>query len=208
VNVAKSLFFFAVVSLAILGLFYLWYRDSEHNPEIRHAKRPSDIAEQMLKLATVRRGDVIYDLECGDGTLAFAAAREYGAQTVCIDTHPRRISEVQTRVKDEHLENLITVRRQDWRALDLSPATVVVLFSPMQWDRSLRGHLTQQARRGTRIVAWLRNLGSWDPAKVVMFRGTQDRNQVPIMLWIADEKYRPQEFAEVPSPLIPAFRWP
>ena len=43
----------------------------------------------MLKLANVRKGDVVYDLGCGDGKIVIAAAKKYGARAVGIDIDPR-----------------------------------------------------------------------------------------------------------------------
>jgi mycolic acid cyclopropane synthetase len=199
---------FVLAPLAIFSALYAGFQWSEVKREIRHAERPSDIAEQLLQLANVRNDDVVFDLECGDGTLAVTAALEYHARSVCVDSYPRRTAVVQERVRNARLDDRITVKLADWRTLDISSANVVVLFSPVQWDRSLRGHLTKQARPGTRIVAWLRNLGNWEPTKVLMFQGTRDRHPIPLILWVADGKYRPQESAEAPAPSIPAFQFP
>jgi mycolic acid cyclopropane synthetase len=204
----RRLFYFVLAPAAVYVALYAAFQQGEVKREIRHAERPSDITERLLQLANVHRDDVVFDLECGDGTLALAAAREYRANLVCVDGYPRRTAEVQKRVTSAHLDDRITVKLADWRTLDLSSANVVVLFSPVQWDRSLRGHLTKQLRPGARIVAWLRNLGSWAPTRVMMFQGSRDRHPIPVMLWIADGKYRPQEFAEAPAPLIPAFQFP
>ena len=54
---------------------------------------PRDVVEQMLKLADVRKGDVVYDLGCGDGRIVIAAARQFGARGVGIDIDPQRIKE-------------------------------------------------------------------------------------------------------------------
>lgn len=99
--------------------------------------------------------DLIYDLECGDGTLVIAAAQQQGTRSVCLDTFPRRIREAEARADDAGVRPLIQFNAKDWRDSDLSPATVVVLFSPVQWHYSLRGQLTRQLRPGTRIVSYL-----------------------------------------------------
>src|SRR5262245_53273311 len=51
---------------------------------------PSDdaVVDAMLKLANVRKGDVVYDLGCGDGKIVIAAAKKYGARGVGIDIDP------------------------------------------------------------------------------------------------------------------------
>jgi uncharacterized phosphosugar-binding protein len=37
----------------------------ERPRERRHAKRPQDVADKLLELASVTADDVVYDLECG-----------------------------------------------------------------------------------------------------------------------------------------------
>ena len=45
----------------------------------------------MLKLADVRKTDVVCDLGCGDGRIVVAAAKNYGARGVGIDINPQRV---------------------------------------------------------------------------------------------------------------------
>jgi cyclopropane fatty-acyl-phospholipid synthase-like methyltransferase len=42
----------------------------------------------MLRLAHVKKGDVVYDLGCGDGRIVIAAAARFGARGVGIDLDP------------------------------------------------------------------------------------------------------------------------
>ena len=47
----------------------------------------------MLKLANVKKGDVLYDLGSGDGRIPITAAKKYGVRAVGIDINPERIAE-------------------------------------------------------------------------------------------------------------------
>src|SRR5512147_1422448 len=51
------------------------------------------VVDEMLKLAGVQKGDVVYDLGCGDGRLVVTAAQRYGAHGVGFDIDPERIAE-------------------------------------------------------------------------------------------------------------------
>jgi hypothetical protein len=182
--------FVANIALALAATVPLNYFD--RIAELRHASRPGDIANQLLDLANVRADDLIYDLECGEGTLVITAARRYGTPSVCIDVRSTRIHVAQATAKAEHVENLILFKQQSWSEIDLSPATVVVMFKTGLWHYSLRGQITKQARPGTRIVSYRRDMGEWEPDKVVTF----ERTQTPMMLWVADGKYRPKDHFE------------
>ena len=175
----------------------------EHRREIRHAVRSLPVALEILQLANVDESDVVYDLECGDGTLSVIAAQQYRARVVCVENIPRRVDLIAGRIRVEALQARITVLHADWRTIDLSPASVVVLFSPMQWHRSLRGQLTRQLRPGARIVSSLRNLGAWGPNRIVQPTDPEDGRPVPLFLWVADGTFRPQSGAELPHASIP-----
>jgi len=43
---------------------------------------PKEVVDEMLRLASVRPGDVLYDLGCGDGRIVVAAAEKYGIRGV------------------------------------------------------------------------------------------------------------------------------
>jgi hypothetical protein len=111
------------VAMAV-GLFAL----SERQRERRHANRRQAIAGQLLQLAHLRSSDTIYDLECGDGRVVVTAARQYGARGWCFDIYPQRLTEARELARLAGVENLIAFRQQNWDAVDVTPATVVILW--------------------------------------------------------------------------------
>ncbi len=46
---------------------------------------PQEVVEKMLELAEVKKGDVLYDLGCGDGRIVVTAVQKYGIRAVGID---------------------------------------------------------------------------------------------------------------------------
>lgn len=73
-----------------------------------------DIAVRLLDVANVQADDVIYDLECGDGTLVVIAARRYGSRSVCMDMRSTRLRVADATAKAKHVENLIAFKQQSW----------------------------------------------------------------------------------------------
>ena len=49
-------------------------------PDAHWEPTPHEVVTEMLKLAGVKEGDVVYDLGCGDGRIVVAAARDFGAR--------------------------------------------------------------------------------------------------------------------------------
>jgi methylase of polypeptide subunit release factors len=62
-------------------------------PDLPYLPTTEPAVDAMLKLASVKSSDVVYDLGCGDGRLVIAAAKKYGAHGVGIDINPDRIRE-------------------------------------------------------------------------------------------------------------------
>lgn len=192
-----------ILSIVVFGLLYAAFQFSEGARERRHAVRDPIIVASLLELAKIDSGDVVYDLECGDGAVVIAAAKERHARSVCVDKVARRIRSAEVRARQAGVQPFIRFRREDWRNVDLSEATVVVLFSPGHWHSSLRDHLTRQLRPGARIVSYLRHLGAWQPAQVDLLESPDGGARRPLILWVADGKFRPNDPGESRPASIP-----
>src|SRR5262245_39815567 len=62
-------------------------------PEVPYVPTPTEVVEEMLRVANVGKNDVVYDLGCGDGRIVITAAQKYGARGIGIDINPERIKE-------------------------------------------------------------------------------------------------------------------
>src|ERR1017187_7564682 len=62
-------------------------------PDVPYVPTTDEAVQAMLKLAGVKKTDIVYDLGCGDGRIVIAAAKTYGAHGVGIDINPTRIGE-------------------------------------------------------------------------------------------------------------------
>ena len=152
---------------------------------------PDDVVDRMLLLASVARGDVVYDLGCGDGRIPIAAAKKYGAKGVGLDIDPDRIKESWVNAKAAGVEKLVDFREQDVLKADLSEATVVTLYLLSSFNAQLRPILTKQLRPGTRIVSHAFSMGpTWPADKIDRFT-TSTGDETTLYLWKADGKVRP-----------------
>jgi predicted RNA methylase len=63
-------------------------------PSIPYVATRNDTVRDMLWLANVGKDDIVYDLGSGDGRIAIAAIRDFGARrAVGIEIDPNRIEE-------------------------------------------------------------------------------------------------------------------
>src|SRR5947209_1882203 len=97
-------------------------------PDVVFVPTPQEVVDRMLELAEVKKGDVVYDLGCGDGRIVVTAAKKYGVKAVGFDVDPQRIRESRENVAKNGVGNLVTIKQQDIFATDLGEASVVTLY--------------------------------------------------------------------------------
>jgi len=151
---------------------------------------PQEVVDRMLQLGGVGKGDVVYDLGCGDGRIPITAAKRFGARGVGVDIDPQRIAEANANAKNEGVSHLVTFRLQDAMTTDVSDATVVTLYLLSASNLKLRPILTKQLKPGARIVSHSFSMGDWQPDKVDTFVDTSGTTRT-LYLWTTDGKIRP-----------------
>ena len=138
-----------------------------HPPDVPFVPTTDEAVQAMLKLAGVKKTDVVYDLGCGDGRIVIAAARDFGALAVGIDIDPQRIAEAKENAKRAGIEKLVRFEENDLFEADIHEATVVTLFLLSSVNLKLRPKLLNDLKPGTRIVSNTFDMGDWNPEKEV-----------------------------------------
>ena len=134
-------------------------------PDVIFVPTPEAVVEAMLQVANVSKGDVVYDLGCGDGRIPVTAAKKYGARGVCFDIDPQRIKEANENVAKNNVGNLVRVVEGDLFEQDLSGASVVTLYLLPSLNVKLMPKLMKELKPGTRIVSHAFDMGDWKPEK-------------------------------------------
>jgi SAM-dependent methyltransferase len=152
-------------AFALLVLFASLAAAQNIQPEVPYVPTTDPAVQAMLKLADVKKTDVVYDLGCGDGRIVVAAAKNYGARGVGIDINPQRVQEAKANAKKAGVENLVRFEVNDLFKADIHEATVVTLFLLPEVNMRLRPKLLQELQPGTRIVSNTFDMGDWKPDK-------------------------------------------
>ena len=119
----------------------------------------------MLELAEVKKGDIVYDLGCGDGRIVVTAAKKFGVKAYGFDINPERVKESLENVKTNKVEHLVTIKEADIFELDLSEATVVTLYLLPDLNVKLMPQL-RKLKPGSRIVSHDFDMRGAKPLKV------------------------------------------
>ena len=140
-------------------------------PDVIFVPTPQEVVEDMLRLADVKRGDVLYDLGSGDGRIPVTAAKTYGVRGVGIDIDPHRIAEAQDNARKAGVDKLVEFRLGDIFTMDFRDASVVTLYLLPELNLELRPRLLAELKPGTRIVSHQFDLGDWRPDKKLESNG-------------------------------------
>ena len=144
----------------------------------------------MLRLGGLGKGDVVYDLGCGDGRIPITAAKRFGARGVGVDIDPQRIAEANANAKKEGVAAPGHLPAPGRHGHDVSDATVVTLYLLSASNLKLRPILTKQLKPGARIVSHAFSMGDWQADKVDTFADTSGTSRT-LYLWKTDGKIRP-----------------
>lgn len=145
-----------------------------------YVSTPYEVVAEMLSMAKVGPGDVLYDLGCGDGRILIRAAQQFGTRGVGIDIDPRRIAEATAAALSAGVAERVRFLRQDLFETDFSEASVVALYLFPELNARLKPRLLA-LKPGTRIVSHDFGIGDWPPERVERVTVNGDIHQ--LMLW-------------------------
>ncbi len=161
--------------------------DGSRTVDVIYIPTPQDVVDRMLSLAAVGKGDLVYDLGCGDGRIVVTAARRFGCRAFGCDLDPRRVQESRDSVRQNHLEHLVTIAQQDIFTVDLTRADVVAFYLNPLVNRRLIPQL-QTLRPGTRIISHSFPVGDMKPEKIVTMTSKADGQEHHIYLYVTPLK--------------------
>ena len=135
---------------------------------------PDDVVDRMLTMAQVTPKDFVMDLGAGDGKIAIAAARKFGARAVGIEYNPDMVKHANANaqaagVAGEGVGKAL-IRHGDIFQTDFSQATVITLYLLPALNMKLRPQLLAM-RPGTRVVSHSFTMEDWQPDEVSSMDG-------------------------------------
>lgn len=172
--------------IALFSAVSVFSQISEPSPKLDVPYVPTrpEVVDAMLKLANVKKGDLVYDLGCGDGRIVVAAARDYGATGVGVDIDPQRIKEANENARTAGVTGKVKFIQGDLFKTDFSKATVVTMYLFPEINLKLRPKILAM-KPGTRIVSHAFDMGDWEPEQTIRVGGST------IYLWTVPAKKAP-----------------
>lgn len=150
--------------------------------DVPYVPTPQNVVDGMLDLANVGKGDVVYDLGCGDGRIVITAAKKYGATGIGVDLNPERIKEANENAREAGVEDKVTFHEGNLFDFDFSKASVLTLYLLPDVNLKLMPKILSEMKPGSRVVSHAFDMGDWKPDGQISVDGKS------VFLWIVPER--------------------
>ncbi len=148
-----------LVALIALGLTSC----VDNSQDIHYIPTPPAVVDEMLRLAQIEKGDVLYDLGSGDGRIVIAAARDYGITGVGIEIDDALLERSRKNAREAGVSHLVEFRNQDLFETDLTEVDVLAIYLGSTLNLRLRPRILEQMEPGSRVVSQSFAMGGWIP---------------------------------------------
>jgi len=133
------------------------------NLDVAYVPTPKDIVRRMLRLASVRRGETVFDLGAGDGRILIEAVRGFGARAIGVEVDPERLIRIKERLTATGIE--ARVIQGDFMQVNVSSADVVAIYLSSSVNAKLASKLRDELKTGARVVSLDYPLPGWVVAR-------------------------------------------
>ena len=130
---------------------------------------PTPVVRQMLILADLKPGEILYDLGSGDGRAVIMAAKDFGAKSVGVELRDDLAKRALSSIQKLDLNEKTQIIQKDIFTVNLSSANVVFLYLTTSANEKIKPKLEAELKPGTRVVSHDYEILGWKPQKVDNF---------------------------------------
>jgi hypothetical protein len=167
----------ALAAAALLATFPAQAQQKDFEPQVGQAGKdviwvptPDEVVDRMLRMAQVTSNDYVVDLGAGDGKIAIAAAKKFGARSLGIEYNPDMVKHAMRNAEKAGVIGKARVVHGDIFQSDFTQATVITMYLLPALNIKLRPQILAM-RPGTRVVSHSFNMEDWDPDETSTFDG-------------------------------------
>jgi SAM-dependent methyltransferase len=131
--------------------------------DVPYVPTPPHVVERMLELAKVGKDDFVIDLGSGDGRIAIAAAKDFGARSLGVDIDPQRVAEANENASKAAVTDRVSFRRQNLFETEIKDANAITMYLLSSVNLQIRPRLLDELRPGTRLVSHAFGMAAWQP---------------------------------------------
>jgi SAM-dependent methyltransferase len=143
--------------------------DKDYAPTVGQAGKdviwvptPPELVEKMLRMARITSNDFLIDLGSGDGRIAIAAAKKFGAGSMGIEYNPDMVALSNREARRQGVADKVRFIKADIFESDFSRATIISMYLLPDLNLKLRPRILD-LKPGTRVVSHQFNMDEWRP---------------------------------------------
>jgi hypothetical protein len=162
--------------------------ERDYKPQVGQAGKdvvwvptPDELVNKMLTMAKVTPKDFVVDLGAGDGKIAIAAGKNFGATALGIEYNPDMAKLAQCYVEAAGVTDKVKIIQGDIFKEDFSKATVVTMYLLPELNMRLRPTILNM-KPGTRVTSHQFTMGDWEADE------TAEQEYRSAYLWIVPAK--------------------
>lgn len=167
----------AALAALVLALPAAAQKDKDYEPHVGQAGKdviwvptPEEVVERMLRMAQVTANDYVVDLGAGDGKIAIAAAKKFGARALGIEYNEEMARHAQRNVERAGVAGRARIVQGDIFVSDFSQATVITMYLLPALNLKLRPQILAM-RPGTRVVSHSFTMDDWEADEISSLDG-------------------------------------
>ena len=169
------------IAVVLFGLLVSTASLAQFQPQVGQAGKdviwvptPDDVVDRMLTMAQVTPQDFVMDLGAGDGKIAIAAAKKFGARAVGIEFNADMVKHANANATAAGVagsgQGKALIRHGDIFQTDFTQATVITLYLLPALNMKLRPQLLAM-RPGTRVVSHSFTMEDWEADEISSLDG-------------------------------------
>ena len=177
-----------VLALAALPVPAQQVGDKEFTPQVGQAGKdviwvptPNEVVEKMLQMTRITPNDYVIDLGSGDGRIAIAAAKKFGARSMGVEFNADMVALSTREAQRQGVADKVRFVNADIFQTDISQATIITMYLLPDLNLKLRP-LLLDLKPGTRIASHQFTMAEWQADETATLDGRQ------ALMWIIPAK--------------------
>jgi len=143
--------------------------DAQYAPTVGQAGKdviwvptPPELVDKMLRMAKITPEDFVIDLGSGDGRIAIAAAKKFGARAQGIEYNPDMVALSNREAQRQGIADKVRFVKADVFQSDFSQATIITMYLLPDLNLKLRPRILD-LKPGTRVASHQFSMEEWQP---------------------------------------------
>jgi len=132
-----------------------------------HVPTPEDIIPTMLSFASVKPGEVVFDLGSGDARIVIVAARDFHAKAVGVETRKRLVRASRQKIRELGLSKQASITCRNFKKVSLRKVDVLCTYLSSYTLNLLTPKFNRELKAGVRVVNFDYAIPDWKATKEV-----------------------------------------